>query len=360
MHRDAPLTSLLLVAALLARPTAAQAPTAHAAELQRCRAVWFQEGDHPIAAEIGLSFAPRAFDDATKRAWNGKAPGTRVPLAEQAWAELVSFTDLEFGSVKVKAGAYYTVLEQGKDGWRLGLLDADKVRAAQLAPGATNQEPLLAAIPMQSATGNGSPLQLAIDATADDGSFALVAQFGPHRLSAMGRVKGVRNSAPITMQDARSSQHVPLGPTVAGRTPFAVLDHGLPKWNTQLHEACDALRPGSPWRLGKDWATTLDTNAALQLGGKKLGAGSWHLALLKTESSWSLVVTSAPADYRARLDAFAAGQGKPVLEVPLRQEFVKPMFEELRLHFEPEGAGLDLVIEFGPQRLSLPFALAKG
>jgi hypothetical protein len=52
-----------------------------------------------------------------------------------------------------------------------------------------------------------------------------------------------------------------------------VLDHGLPRWTKELHETWHGLRPGTTWRLGKDWATTLDTNRTLLLGGKELAPG---------------------------------------------------------------------------------------
>lgn len=349
-------------ALLVLVPLAAQQATTYPADLQRARAIWFQTASAAVASEVGVSFASRPFDDATRRSFENATTGTRWPLAERFWPEFACFTEIEFGSVRVPAGSYAMLLAKTDDGFGLGLLDGDKVRATLEPPGTAAALPLLVTIPLQAGPGNGSPLQLALVADGDAGRFALVLQFGPNRWSATGRAKGTPKTPPIVMADARASWRLD-GPTAAGSAangpaPFAVLDHGLPRWTKELHETWSGLRAGTTWRLGKDWATTLDTNRTLLLGGKELAPGIWHLSLTKTPDGWNLNATSAVADYRAKIDP-RSGRGSSVLSVPMRTESVKPACEELRVQCNADGAGFDLAIQFGLEELTMPFGFAK-
>lgn len=348
--------AVTLLAAMMT-PLAAQQATAYPADLQRARAVWYQSASSAIASEVGVSFASRTFDDATRRSFENATTGTRWPLAERFWPEFACFTELEFGSVRVPTGSYAMVLVKTNDGFGLGLLDGDKLRKNLEPPGLAANQPLLATIPLQSGPGNGSPLQLALVADGDDGKFALVVQYGPHRFHTVGRAKGTPKTAPIVMADARSSWRLD-GPAVDGQAPFAVLDHGLPRWTKELHETWHGLRAGTTWRLGKDWATTLDTNRTLLLGGKELAPGLWHLSLAKTPDGWNLNATAATADYRAKIDP-RTGRGTAVLSVPMHSVSVKPACEELRVQCNADGAGFDLAIQFGLEELTVPFAFAK-
>jgi hypothetical protein len=346
-----------VTAQLVLAPLAAQQATTYAADLQRARAIWFQTTSNAVASEVGVSFAPRQFDDATRRSFENATAGTRWPLAERFWPEFACFTEVEFGSVRIPAGSYALLLVKTADGFGLGLLDGDKLRKDLEPPGVAANQPLLATIPMQSGPGNGSTLQLSLVADGDDGRFALVVQFGLHRFHTVGRAKGTPKTPPIVMADARSSWRLD-GPAVDGKAPFAVLDHGLPRWTKELHETWHGLRPGTTWRLGKDWATTLDTNRTLLLGGKELAPGLWHLSLAKTPDGWNLNVTSAVADYRAKIDP-RSGRGSSVLSVPMRSVSVKPACEELRVQCNADGAGFDLAIQFGLEELTVPFGFAK-
>ncbi len=347
----------LVTALLVLTPLAAQQATTYPADLQRARAIWFQNASNNVASEVGVSFAARPFDDATRRSFENATAGTRWPLAERFWPEFACFTEVEFGSVRVPADSYAMLLVKTDDGFGLGLLDGDKARASLSPPGTAPSLPLLATIPLQAGPGNGSPLQLAFVADGDAGRFALVLQFGPNRWSATGRAKGTPKTPPIVMADARASWRLD-GPAADSQTPFAVLDHGLPRWTKELHEAWHGLRAGTTWRLGKDWATTLDTNRTLLLGGKELAPGLWHLSLAKTPDGWNLNATSAVADYRAKIDP-NSGRGASVLSVPMRSASVKPACEELRVQCNADGAGFDLAIQFGLEELTVPFAFGK-
>ncbi len=355
----------LLVLPALATSLLAQAPAITATSLQRTRAVWFVQSENPIGAEVGFAWEPLPWNDAAAKAWDG-APGTRLPLGNEAWAALETFTELEFGKVEVKAGNYYALIEKDKSGWRLGLLDAQKVRAAQRAPGIAKDEALVAAIPLQveaMLADAREPLGATWEPAKGGGSATLVLKFGPYLLRSEAKVRGSEGASPIALPDPRASSRALFykakGNPKGERTAFAVIDHGLVTWNDKVAQQAAALRTSERWRLGKDWATTLDTNVPLLLGGKKLAPGSWHLTLGKTKDGWQLAVSSAAEDHKNKLDGFAASHVSPVLEVPMAGAPLSPPADKLQVAFVSEGNTTQLVIAFGPERLTLPVALGK-
>lgn len=349
----------------LAPPLLAQAAAISSPTLQRTRAVWFVQSENPVGAEVGFAWEPLPWNDAAAKAWDG-APGTRLPLGNEAWAALETFTELAFGKVEVKAGNYYALLEKDKSGWRLGLLDPEKVRASQRAPGIAKDEAFVAAIPLQvegMLADAKEALAAAWEPAKGGGSATLVLKFGPYILRAEAKVRGSDGASPIALPDPRGSSRILFykakGNPKGERTAFAVVDHGIVAWNDKLAQEAAAMRAGTRWRLGKDWATTLDTNVPLLLGGKKLAPGSWHLTLGKTKDGWQLAVSSAAEDHQKKLDGFAASHVSPVLEVPMPSAPLSPPADKLQITFASEGGTTQLVVVFGPERLTVPIALGK-
>ena len=352
----------LLVA--FATSLAAQGPLATSPPLHRTRAVWFVQSDNPIGAEVGFAWQPLEWNDAAAKSWDA-APGTRIALGNDVWAALETFTALEFGKVKVEPGSWYAMLEKTKAGVSLGLLDADKARALQLAPGG-GKLPFTVSIPLQADTvtgGSKAALDAAWEPAKDGGSATLVLTWGPHKLRADAKVQGSEGASPVAFPDVRGSSRVLFwkgkGNPSGERTAFAVIDHGIVAWNGERAQEASALKTGNRWRLGKDWATTLDTNTPLVLGDKKLAAGCWHLTLGKTKDGWQLAVSSATADYKSKLDGFAAQYVSPVIEVPMQKAEASPAADKLSVAFAGEASAMQLVIAFGSERLSVPVALGK-
>jgi hypothetical protein len=188
----------------------------------------------------------------------------------------------------------------------------------------------------------------------DGGRAELTLQFGPHSLRAEAAVGGAENAQAYSFPDPRGCSRIAFG-----KTAFAVVDHGLPAWSDEHASEAKAFPVGTKWRLGKDWATTLDTNVPLVLGASPLAAGSWHLTLARTAKGWNLVLSSAAADHRAKLDGFAAAYVKPVLEVPLTGTALPEAAKKLAITFVADGDKTSLAIAFGPERLAVPVALAK-
>ena len=340
---------------LLTLPAHAQKPpTITQPSWQRARAIWFGQSSKPtIAAEVGIGHETLAWNVDTAKAWDEADKGQRLPLATAAWATLDTFTDLQFDQVPVKAGNYYAVLEKGADGWTLGLLDCDKVRTAQLEPGTGGKEPLVATIPLAMTAGDGDTLR-AHWTTVEKGA-ELTVQYGPHTLRARAQVDGTDKAFPLAQPDPRVCSRATFATGKNGKTAFAVIDHGAPKWNDEMERTAKGMNPGERWRLGRDWATTLDTNTPLGIGGKKLPPGSWHLTLAKgAKDGWTLVVSSAPADHKAKIDGYNAAAVTSVLEVPLQRAVAKPAAEVLRVEFEVAAAKTQLAIEFGDIKLTAP------
>ncbi|HZN39676.1 MAG TPA: DUF2911 domain-containing protein [Planctomycetota bacterium] len=363
MHPIHFLSVVALATSLAAQNAPGSGSSITSPSLHRTRAVWFVQSENPVGAEVGFAWQPLPWDDSASKAWQA-APGTRFALGHDAWAALETFTELEFGKVEVKAGNYYAMLEKDKNGARLGLLDADKARALQLAPGG-GKLPFVATIPLQvDKLGDGNaPLDVRWDAPKEGGTAALVLTWGPHRMRAEAKVRGSEAASPIVLPDQRGCSRTLFwkgkGNPSGERTAFAVIDHGIVAWNDKLATEAAGMKPGTRWRMGKDWATTLDTNVALTLGDKKLGAGSWHLTLGKTKDGWQLVVSSAAADHKNKLDGFAAQYVTAVLEVPMQSAPSSPPADKLQVSFAGEGDALQLLVAFGPERLTVPVALGR-
>ena len=332
---------------------AAQAPTITSPAVHRTRTVWFVENENPIGAEVGFAHEALAWTDETGKAFAGAKPGTRIALGAAVWAALETFTDLKFGDVAVKAGNHYAVLEKTKTGWSLGLLDPVAARKAQQPPGVAKDQKLTASIPLRVEQKGDSALR-AEWKNLDGGRAELTLQFGPHTMRAEAAVAGAEKATAYSFPDARGASRVSFG-----KNAFAVIDHGVPDWNEKTAGEAQQLTKGRRWRLGKDWATTLDTNVPLLLGDKPLAAGSWHLTLARTDKGWNLVASSAAADHVAKLDGFAADHVTPVLEVPVAVLPLDPPADKLLIRFANEGKGTVLTIAFGKEQLTVPVAAAK-
>ena len=348
----------LVVCALAAcvETLVAQVPE-HGPFLQRARSVWFTEGQNPIGAEVGISFEPLPWNDDTKAAW-AAAPGTRIALSGKAWAEFATFTELRFGGVVVKSGTYYAVLERTKEGLAFGLLDAAKIRARQMEPGAALGQPLVAAVPLGAGAGPGGPLGVEFVPDESSGSVTMLLSWGPHTLRATASVQGGKGGSAIAMPDARQASRL-AWPAKDGRTPIVAVDHGVLPWSDEMEKHADALAVGQRWRLGKDWATTLDTNAPLVVGDKKLSPGLWHLTMEKTKAGWSLAISSAADDYARKLDGFAADHTSPVVVAPLQEDPDRIKSSDLLVLFQSHEKKHRLVISAAGQQWFVPVALGK-
>jgi hypothetical protein len=323
----------------------------------RARAVWFSQSPNPVAAELCVGAAAAPWDDAARKAVEHASAGSRVALGNDGWATLDTFTGCSCSGTKVRQGCYYLMLERGKDGWALLLLEPAAIQKSQLLPAGAAKEKALARLVLKEGTGAEAPLGFELAPDAAKGTAELRIHWGTHAWTAVLEVQGAAGNSPIAQVMERHGSRLAIAPARDGRQAFALLDHSQPSWNAGRTAAAQQIKKGGRWRLGQDWWTTLDCNAPLSLGGRKLAAGTWHLSLKKTgDDAWSLVCTPAGDDVGAQLDAFGAEQSKPVVEVALVAGATAAKAEALKIQFVAEGAAQKLTISFGDRELSTPVA----
>jgi len=324
----------------------------------RARAVWFSQAANPVAAELCVGAGAAPWDDAARKAVDHAVVGGRVALGGEGWATLDTFTGFASGGTKVRQGCYYLTLERTKDGWALLLLEPAAIQKSQLLPQGAAKEKALLRLPLKESAGAEAPLGFEFVPDQGKGTAELRIHWGTHAWTAVLDVQGAAGNSPIAQVMARQGTRLAMAPAKDGHQAFALLDHSQPAWNAERTAAAQQIKKGGRWRLGQDWWTTLDCNAPLSLGGKKLAAGTWHLSLKKTgDDAWSLVCTPAGDDVGAQLDAFAAEQARPVVEVALVAGAAAAKAEALKIQFVAEGAAQKLTISFGDHELSTPIAL---
>jgi tetratricopeptide (TPR) repeat protein len=142
-----------------------------------------------------------------------------------------------------------------------------------------------------------------------------------------------------------------------------MIDHGQPDWKDAYGEMIDSPDSvGKRWRLGSDFWTTLDSNLDLTIGGTKVPAGVYYLALEhKGDSKIALVLLDPVAVRKEKIDAFqverTAGSGT---EIVLQHREVEDEAEKLAFSFESDPADASsakLIIRFGPHELTAPVRL---
>lgn len=354
-------TRLVRTASLLLLPFAASPARdgagAAAPSWHRVRAVWFVQAPDPVGTELCVGAEAAPWTEEIERSFATATAGRRLPLGVAGWATLDCFTSFACGDANVDRGCWYLALERTKNGWDLLLFDPSRIQKAQLLPqSAGGKEKPAARVPLQHATAAAAPLGFEL-APDGKGGAGLQLRFGPHRFTASLHVDGAAGASPITQAEPRGCSRVAFGRAKGGKQPFVLIDHGQPAWNDERAAAAQQLETGARWRFGQNWWTTLDTNCALTIGGRKLAPGTWHLSLQKVaDDAWSLVGTPAIDDVNARLDAFGAEHAKAAIEVPLASAKAASPAAALQVVCEEHDGGHRLRIAFGDRELTAPVA----
>ncbi len=134
------------------------------------------------------------------------------------------------------------------------------------------------------------------------------------------------------------------------------LQWSAPEWRGEHQKALDASPVGTRLRLGKDAWSVLDTNRPLVIGGTKVPAGIYYLALEKTAAKkLAMVLLDPVAIHKAQLDPFQTDQTKGGLVVPLEWTADQKEAESLTMSLTPDQAKpkeSTWALSFGPHRLS--------
>ena len=117
----------------------------------------------------------------------------------------------------------------------------------------------------------------------------------------------------------RPSQPATAEVTLSGKK--IVVDYSRPKMadpkTGQSRKIFGGLVPyGEVWRAGANEATSLKTDADLDIGGAKVPAGSYTLYTLPKEDSWTLIISKKTGQWGVPYP----GEGEDLARVPMKAE----------------------------------------
>ncbi len=139
------------------------------------------------------------------------------------------------------------------------------------------------------------------------------------------------------------------------------ISYGQPKWLDKYDQAIASPKyENYRWRFGKDEWTTLDTSVALKLGDQQLAPGIYYLTIARRDTDFVLAAID-PAEVHAQMiDPYMANRTTGGTEVILKHEKTDEVSSALEIELaQTVGAQAsgNLVISFGPHKLSTTFAL---
>lgn len=138
--------------------------------------------------------------------------------------------------------------------------------------------------------------------------------------------------------------------------------YGQPEWQPKYDEAIESPKyQNRRWRFGKDEWTTLDTSVPVTLGDKELAAGVYYLTIERKENGDFVLAAIDPATVHAQtIDPYVAHLTTGGTEVVMKHETADEATRRLEIKLVESmgttGAG-ELVVRFGPHKLSTTFAL---
>lgn len=112
------------------------------------------------------------------------------------------------------------------------------------------------------------------------------------------------------------------------------IDYGVP--HARGRAVAGALAPdlGGVWRLGANEATTLVTEADLDIGGTTVPKGSYTLFAETTKGAWKLVVNKKTGQWGTEYD-----KSMDLARIPLKERTLATPIESLTIWLIPGGEG---------------------
>jgi hypothetical protein len=110
---------------------------------------------------------------------------------------------------------------------------------------------------------------------------------------------------------------------------------------------------GKVWRTGANAATTLTTEADLNIGGTGVPAGKYTLYTLPSEGTWKLIINKQTGQWGT-----AYKEDQDLARVDMQKSQIAQPVEQFTISFEKSGNdGASLIMEWENTRLSV---LVKG
>ena len=91
---------------------------------------------------------------------------------------------------------------------------------------------------------------------------------------------------------------------------------------------------GKVWRTGADEATTIETDAALDIGGLKVPAGKYALFTIPDPQSWTLIINKTAKQW----GAFSYKESDDLGRTKMKVTKLSAPVEELTIAMTPNGA----------------------
>ncbi|MEO6596988.1 MAG: hypothetical protein ABIP94_19755 [Planctomycetota bacterium] len=143
---------------------------------------------------------------------------------------------------------------------------------------------------------------------------------------------------------------------------MATINHGQPEWHADYDKQMDMLK-GKISRLGKDMWTTYMSNAAIELGGTKIPAGSYVIGLqCDKDGKFALAFLDSSKAMKDGLLPFGPQNWKPdfVAPVTLNKDASTTVVEKMTMTFkadEKEAGKGAFTLAWGKHTLTAPAML---
>lgn len=107
---------------------------------------------------------------------------------------------------------------------------------------------------------------------------------------------------------------------------------------------------GKVWRTGANEATTLKTEANLNIGGTQVPAGTYTLYSVPSEGTWKLIINKQTGQWGTEYD-----EKQDLARVDMQSSKTTSPIEQFTISFDKKGNdAADLVLEWENLRLTVP------
>ena len=110
---------------------------------------------------------------------------------------------------------------------------------------------------------------------------------------------------------------------------------------------------GEVWCTGANWATTLTTEADLEMGGLKLAKGSYSIWTVPNEKEWTLIVNKQTGQFHLDYE-----QDRDLGRTKMNLKTLSSPVETFKIQVSPAGPGKGtLALSWENTEASIPFTL---